>query len=116
MPAEVEARLLELRRIHPEWGPARIPLLIVDEVGYISFDPEAGALFFALMSSRYERRSLVVNATRPSVPGPRSSATPWPVAAMVDRLVHHAEVIVLRGESRRLRGKRKEVLQSEGAS
>ena len=35
----------------------RLPLLIVDEVGYIPFDPEAAALFFALISSRYERRS-----------------------------------------------------------
>jgi DNA replication protein DnaC len=38
----------------------RIPLLVVDEVGYIPFDPEAAALFFALISSRYERRSLIV--------------------------------------------------------
>ena len=38
------------------------------------------------------------------------------VAAMVDRLVHHAEVIVLRGDSYRLKGKGKEVLQSQGGS
>ena len=37
-------------------------LLIVDEVGYIPFDPEAAALFFALISSRYERRSLIVSS------------------------------------------------------
>ncbi len=35
----------------------RIPLLIVDEVGYIPFDPEAAALYFALISSRYERHA-----------------------------------------------------------
>ncbi len=40
----------------------RIPLLVVDEVGYIPFDPEAAALFFALISSRYERRSLIVSS------------------------------------------------------
>ena len=40
----------------------RVPLLIVDEVGYIPFDPEAAALFFALVSSRYERRSLIVSS------------------------------------------------------
>ncbi len=40
---------------------------------------------------------------------------PVAVAAMVDRLVHHAEVIVLRGDSYRLKGKGKE-LQPEGAS
>jgi DNA replication protein DnaC len=42
----------------------RIPLLIVDEVGYIPFDPEAAALFFALISSRYERRSLIVSSNK----------------------------------------------------
>ena len=40
---------------------ARVPLLVVDEVGYIPFDPEAAALFFALISSRYERRSMIVS-------------------------------------------------------
>lgn len=38
------------------------------------------------------------------------------VAAMVDRLVHHAEVVVLRGDTYRLKGEGKEVLQTEGAS
>ena len=38
---------------------------------------------------------------------------PVAVAAMVDRLVHHAEVIVLKGDSYRLKGKGKEVLGSE---
>jgi len=33
----------------------RLPLIVVDEVGYIPFDPEAASLFFALVSSRYER-------------------------------------------------------------
>lgn len=41
----------------------RIPLLIVDELGYIPFDPEAAALFFALVSSRYERCSVIVSST-----------------------------------------------------
>lgn len=41
------------------------------------------------------------------------SAHPVAVAAMVDRLVHHAEVIILKGESYRLRGKGKEVMAAE---
>ena len=41
---------------------------------------------------------------------------PIAVAAMVDRLVHHAEVVVLRGDSYRLKGKGKEVMGSEGAT
>ena len=54
------------------------PLIIVDEVGYIPFDPEAAALFFALVCSRYERSSIIVSSTRPSRAGPRSSATRSP--------------------------------------
>ena len=42
----------------------RIPLVIVDEVGYIPFDPDAAALFFALISSRYERASLIVSSNK----------------------------------------------------
>ena len=55
----------------------RIPLLIVDEVGYIPFDPEAASLFFALVSSRYERSSLIVSSNKTFSAGRRSSATRW---------------------------------------
>jgi DNA replication protein DnaC len=44
---------------------ALIPLLIVDEIGYIPFDPEAANLIFALVSSRYERASLIVTSNKP---------------------------------------------------
>jgi len=91
----------------------RIPLLVVDEVGYIPFDPEAAALFFALVSSRYERRSLIVSSNKTFSAWAEIFGDPVAVAAMVDRLVHHAEVIVLKGESYRLRGKREEVLTGE---
>ena len=87
----------------------RVPLLIVDEVGYIPFDPEAAALFFALVSSRYERASLIVNSNKTFSGWAEIFGDPLAVAAMVDRLVHHAEVIVLKGESYRLKGRGKEV-------
>lgn len=91
----------------------RIPLLVVDEVGYIPFDPEAAALFFALVSSRYERSSLIVSSNKTFSAWAEIFGDPVAVAALVDRLVHHAEIIVLRGESYRLKGKGKEVLQGE---
>jgi DNA replication protein DnaC len=43
----------------------RIPLLVVDEVGYIPFEAEAANLFFQLVSSRYERASLIVTSNKP---------------------------------------------------
>jgi DNA replication protein DnaC len=92
----------------------RIPLLIVDEVGYIPFDPEAASLFFALVSSRYERSSVIVSSNKTFSSWAEIFGDPIAVAALVDRLVHHAEVIVLRGESYRLKGKGKELLQGDG--
>jgi DNA replication protein DnaC len=44
---------------------ARYPLLVIDEVGYIPFEPEAANLFFQLVSSRYERASLIVTSNKP---------------------------------------------------
>jgi DNA replication protein DnaC len=88
----------------------RLPLLVVDEVGYIPFDPEAASLFFALVSSRYERRSLIVSSNKTFSAWAEIFGDPVAVAAMVDRLVHHAEVIVLKGDSYRLRGRKEDVL------
>jgi DNA replication protein DnaC len=50
-------------------------LLIVDEVGYIPFDPHAANLMFMLVSRRYERASLIVTSNKPFSAGARSSAT-----------------------------------------
>ncbi len=94
----------------------RMPLLVVDEVGYIPFDPEAAALFFALVSSRYERSSLIVSSNKTFSAWAEIFGDPVAVAAMVDRLVHHAEVLLLRGDSYRLKGKGKEEMGSDGAS
>lgn len=91
----------------------RIPLLIVDEVGYIPFDPEAAALFFALISSRYERASLVVSSNKTFSAWAEIFGDAVAVAAMVDRLVHHAEVIVLQGDSYRLKDRGQEVVVLE---
>ena len=88
---------------------ARIPLIVIDKVGYIPFDPEAASLFFSLISSRYERRSLIVTSNKNFSAWGEIFGDAVAVAAMVDRLVHHAQVIVLKGQSYRLRGKRKEV-------
>jgi DNA replication protein DnaC len=86
----------------------RIPLLIIDEVGYIPFDPDAAALFFALISSRYERASLVVTSNKTFSAWAEIFGDPVAVAALVDRLVHHAEVHVLQGDSYRLKDREKE--------
>ena len=88
----------------------RTPLVIIDEVGYIPFDPDAAALFFSLISNRYERASLIVSSNKSFSAWAEIFGDATAVEAMVDRLVHHAEVIVLQGESYRLKDRAKEVV------
>lgn len=81
----------------------RIPLLVIDEVGYIPFDGEAANLFFQLISARYERASVVVTSNKPFGRWGEVFGDPVVAAAMIDRLVHHAEVVNLKGDSYRLK-------------
>jgi DNA replication protein DnaC len=81
----------------------RTPLLIVDEVGYIPFEAEAANLFFQLVSARYERASVIVTSNKPFGRWGEVFGDPVVAAAMIDRLVHHAEVVSLKGDSYRLK-------------
>src|SRR4051812_14066068 len=89
----------ELRRL------SFIPLIVVDEVGYIPFDPEAANLMFSLVSSRYERASMIVTSNRPFSAWGEIFGDDMAATAMIDRLIHHAEILSLKGDSYRLRGK-----------
>ncbi len=106
--AEWVARLAEAHhagRIYAELTRlCRYPLLVVDEVGYIPFEPEAANLFFQLVSSRYERASLIVTSNKTFGRwGEVFGGDDVVAAAMIDRLVHHAEVVALKGDSYRLK-------------
>jgi DNA replication protein DnaC len=81
----------------------RYPLIVVDEVGYIPFEAEAANLFFQLVSSRYERASLIVTSNKAFGRWGEVFGDDVVAAAMIDRLVHHAEVIALKGDSYRLK-------------
>jgi DNA replication protein DnaC len=83
----------------------RYPLLVVDEVGYIPFEPEAANLFFQLVSSRYERASLIVTSNKVFGRWGEVFGDDVVAAAMIDRLVHHADVVALKGDSYRLKNR-----------
>lgn len=74
-------------------------------MGYIPFEPEAAKLFFQLISSRYERASVIVSANKAFSRWGEVLGDDTVAAAMIDRLVHHAEVVALKGDSFRLRGR-----------
>jgi DNA replication protein DnaC len=82
----------------------RYGLLIVDEVGYIPFDQDAANLFFQLVSSRYEHASLILTSNLPFARWGDVFGDLTIASAMIDRIVHHADVINLKGTSYRLRG------------
>jgi DNA replication protein DnaC len=81
----------------------RIPLLVCDEVGYIPFDPQAASLMFMLVSRRYERASMIVTSNKPFSKWGEIFGDDMAATAMVDRLIHHAEILSLKGDSFRLK-------------
>ena len=89
----------ELKRL------ALIPLLVVDEIGYIPFDPQAANLMFELVSSRYEHASMIVTSNKPFSKWGEIFGDDMVATAMIDRLIHHSEILSLKGDSYRLRGK-----------
>jgi len=83
----------------------RYGLIIVDEVGYLPFEQDSANLFFQLVSSRYEHASLILTSNLPFSGWGTVFGDQVVAAAMIDRIVHHADVITLKGASYRLRGR-----------
>src|ERR1700742_5383839 len=87
----------ELKRLE------RYQLLIVDEVGYLPLERQAANLLFALVSRRYERGSIVITSNRGFEAWGEILGDAMVAAALIDRLVHHATMVALKGKSYRLR-------------
>ena len=79
-------------------------LLILDELGYLPIDKTGADLLFQIISQRYERRSIVVTSNRvfkkwPEIFNNDSTLT----CALLDRLLHHAETVLIEGKSYRMK-------------
>ena len=88
------------RRLHTY---ARPDLLVIDEVGYLSYSNRHADLLFELISRRYENKSTVVTTNRPFAEWREVFPNATCVVSLVDRLVHHAEIFPIEGESYRLK-------------
>jgi DNA replication protein DnaC len=86
---------------------ARPKLLIIDELGYLPFEPNAAHLFFQLVSRRYEAGAMLITSNRSVAEWGTVFADPVVATAILDRLLHHSHVLTIRGDSYRLRAKRK---------
>ncbi|MYS64682.1 ATP-binding protein [Streptomyces sp. SID5473] len=81
----------------------RHTLLVIDEIGYVPFSPDETRLLFRLVSHRYERASTIVTSDKPLAQWTETFGDGPVTYALLDRLVHHADVIGLKGDSFRLR-------------
>jgi DNA replication protein DnaC len=78
-------------------------LLCVDEIGYLSYDARAADLLFQVVSRRYEKKSLVLTTNLAFSDWPTIFPNAGSAIALIDRLVHHAEILTIEGDSYRRR-------------
>lgn len=83
-------------------------LLVIDEIGYLPFGREEANLFFNVVAKRYERGSIILTSNLPFPQWSSAFADDQTLtAALLDRLLHHAHIVQIGGESYRLKDKRK---------
>ncbi len=92
---------------------ARPHLLVVDEVGYLSYSNRHADLLFEIVSRRYEEKSTLVTTNRPFSEWHEVFPNAACVVSLVDRLVHRSEIIAIEGESYRLKEAKERQQQRE---
>jgi DNA replication protein DnaC len=83
-------------------------LLVIDEIGYLPLGRDEANLFFNVVAKRYERGSMILTSNLPFTQWAGTFADDQTLtAAMLDRLLHHAHIVQITGESYRLKDKRR---------
>nr|WP_202372832.1 ATP-binding protein [Escherichia coli] len=83
-------------------------LLIIDEIGYLPFSQKEAKLFFQVIAKRYEKSAMILTSNLPFGQWDQTFAGDAALtSAMLDRILHHSHVVQIKGESYRLRQKRK---------
>jgi DNA replication protein DnaC len=77
--------------------------LVIDEVGYLSYSHRHADLLFELVSRRYEQKSTLITTNRPFAEWGEVFPGAACVVSLIDRLLHHAEIIPIEGDSYRLK-------------
>jgi Zn-finger nucleic acid-binding protein len=103
------ALLDELHRQTPEGRHrklrtyANVDLLCVDEVGYLSFDDKSADLLYEVINRRYERKSVILTTNKPFKEWNEVFPNAACILTLLDRLLHHADVTAIEGDSYRKR-------------
>jgi len=101
--------LEELHRQSPEGRQrklrtyANVGLLCVDEVGYLSFDDKSADLLYEVINRRYERKPVILTTNRPFKEWNEVFPNAACIVTLLDRLLHHADVTKIEGDSYRVR-------------
>ncbi len=98
--AQDSARSLDRRLRH--YGTAT-SLLVIDEIGYLSYDSRNADLLFQVVSRRHEKKSLVLTTNLAFSDWPTVFPNAGSAVALIDRIVHHADVLSIEGDSFRRR-------------
>jgi DNA replication protein DnaC len=102
-----EGRLDRRMRIYV--GPK---VLVIDEMGYLPLDDLGATIFFQLVSARYERGSIILTSNKSYGDWGTIFGDPIIATAILDRLLHHSTTVNIRGESYRLKDRRRAGLVS----
>jgi len=92
---------------------AKVPLLVIDELGFLPIDKKGADLLFQVISKRYEQGSIVLTTNRAFKHwGKIFNNDNTLASAIIERLCHHCEIVKIEGESYRLKDKKKKKLVS----
>ena len=89
-------------------------LLILDEFGYLSMEPQVGPVLYEIISGRYQKGATVVTSNKSLASWGELVGDTALMMAIIDRLLHHGEVFYVRGSSYRMRGKEPVTLNVKG--
>lgn len=82
-------------------------VLLIDEIGYLPLSRQEASLFFRLVARRYEKASIILTSNKGFVDWGEVFSDPVIATAILDRLLHHATTLNIKGESFRFKEKRK---------
>ena len=90
---------------------SKYKILIIDEIGYLPIDKDSANGFFQLVAARYEKRPIILTTNQPLSNWGEVFGDSILANAIIDRLVHHSQIIKITGQSYRIKGK---LLSDEG--